>query len=370
MSPLNASNNSPCPICFNEEDDDNSSFIALSCNCKACVDCLSQWITLKISENHYTVDSKISCIMMNCKKDLCIEGIYQRMPLSTQQKMDEALLQVYFSKEKDIRKCPNSNCTYAGIINTKSSCTSPLQCDLCGTQWRDKQHYTTFENLQDWFRNRSKPQAEDLSETWIKQRSKKCPSCKVNIEKNGGCDHMTCKKCGHQFCWICKWRFPRHNPMVHLYRQYLPFFIAALVILSLIIYAIYYFGIIAIFKFFVGNFFWIIYKVIYFFFYSIFYVIWNFGLTIINCIITNGLVIATLITIFGRRMPFAMRAKGILGISAFIGFSVCVNYFEILLGILKTELYILFAAGLCFFAVIGCVALKSRIRRNARRRLE
>jgi len=125
-------NKALCPICFNEEE--HNLFIALLCNCKACVDCLSQWITLKITENNSTIDSKITCIMANCKKDMSLQEIYQKMPLSFQQKMDEALLQVYFSKQQDIRKCPNSNCKYAGIINTKSSCTSPLQCDLCGTQ--------------------------------------------------------------------------------------------------------------------------------------------------------------------------------------------------------------------------------------------
>ena len=35
------------------------------------------------------------------------------------------------------------------------------------------------------------------------KKYKKCPSCKVQIEKNGGCNRMTCR-CGQMFCWICR----------------------------------------------------------------------------------------------------------------------------------------------------------------------
>jgi hypothetical protein len=31
---------------------------------------------------------------------------------------------------------------------------------------------------------------------------KQCPKCKRWIEKNQGCDHMTCK-CGCEFCYRC-----------------------------------------------------------------------------------------------------------------------------------------------------------------------
>jgi hypothetical protein len=30
-----------------------------------------------------------------------------------------------------------------------------------------------------------------------------CPKCKVRIEKDGGCDHMTCSQCSFQFCFQC-----------------------------------------------------------------------------------------------------------------------------------------------------------------------
>ena len=39
----------------------------------------------------------------------------------------------------------------------------------------------------------------------IEQCSKPCPSCQVRIEKNGGCQHMTCRACSMHFCWVCGW---------------------------------------------------------------------------------------------------------------------------------------------------------------------
>ena len=33
--------------------------------------------------------------------------------------------------------------------------------------------------------------------------SETCPSCKVNIERTGGCKFMECSKCKYQFCWYC-----------------------------------------------------------------------------------------------------------------------------------------------------------------------
>jgi hypothetical protein len=31
---------------------------------------------------------------------------------------------------------------------------------------------------------------------------KRCPNCRMFIQKDGGCNHITCE-CGHEFCFVC-----------------------------------------------------------------------------------------------------------------------------------------------------------------------
>ena len=50
------------------------------------------------------------------------------------------------------------------------------------------------------------PPAETLRWLGKQKNVKPCPNCHEMIQKNGGCDHMTCRPpggCGHEFWFTC-----------------------------------------------------------------------------------------------------------------------------------------------------------------------
>jgi hypothetical protein len=43
------------------------------------------------------------------------------------------------------------------------------------------------------------------------KNSCRCPFCKARIEKESGCNHMSCAQCNGEFCWLCRRRYePGH----------------------------------------------------------------------------------------------------------------------------------------------------------------
>lgn len=65
---------------------------------------------------------------------------------------------------------------------------------------------------------------EDDSETahWIEANTHECPKCSSAIEKNGGCNHMTCRVCAFEFCWICFKDWALHGSQYYACAKYNP----------------------------------------------------------------------------------------------------------------------------------------------------
>ena len=54
---------------------------------------------------------------------------------------------------------------------------------------------------------------DELSDAVITKITKNCPNtnCNTKINKDGGCNHMTCKICEIQFCWTCNKEIEKDN---------------------------------------------------------------------------------------------------------------------------------------------------------------
>ncbi|KAF1994019.1 hypothetical protein P154DRAFT_527359 [Amniculicola lignicola CBS 123094] len=68
--------------------------------------------------------------------------------------------------------------------------------------------------------SRQREADETASETMIQEISRQCPGegCGWRIKKNQGCDHITCRKCRTEFCWLCKANYmdiKRHGNIAH-----------------------------------------------------------------------------------------------------------------------------------------------------------
>lgn len=57
-----------------------------------------------------------------------------------------------------------------------------------------------------WQTRESDRHMDDQTLRWCKQHCRRCPTCRVWVEKNGGCHEMTCAHCDTCFCWVCGYK--------------------------------------------------------------------------------------------------------------------------------------------------------------------
>ena len=199
-----------CEVCYRILGEEVNS-IKLSCSCVHCVECLVDWTLTEIQELEYQIREEIPCMESSCKKPFKVESILNELPQCDQDKITQALFDVYLRKAKDIRKCPKDACIYAGIIDSSSTCQSPLECSLCETQWTEKPHFSLSKKIIESISSFQFDTNEFSSFIWEELFTKKCPKCYASIQKNGGCSHMICKRCGFDFCWYCSQENQTHK---------------------------------------------------------------------------------------------------------------------------------------------------------------
>ena len=204
--------NFTCDICC--EDGADLQTYALKCGHRYCVSCYIQYLSSKIKDEGEA--ARIQCPANGCNRIVDSKTLDFLVEESLKNRYRELLTRTYVDDRDNLKWCPAPNCVYAVQCGVKKKDlrrivpTVGCKChhQFCfGCALPDHQP-APCPLVKKWVKK-----CEDDSETanWISANTKECPKCGSTIEKNGGCNHMTCRKCRHEFCWMCMGVWSEHG---------------------------------------------------------------------------------------------------------------------------------------------------------------
>ncbi|CAF3679555.1 unnamed protein product [Adineta steineri] len=202
-----------CSICCS---DDEKDMFHLECNHTFCNDCWKTYITNQILHEGHS--QTIVCPYSECDILVDDETILKFLNDNEFAKnmYTKMILNSYVDNNPRVRWCPGKDCNH--IINATSLTSSynyaqlitcnncqTIFCFQCTQPWHDPIKCIL---LIEW---NKKLIGDTLNVLWLKTNTQACPKCKVHIEKNGGCNHMSCKHCQYEFCWLCFNDWSKHR---------------------------------------------------------------------------------------------------------------------------------------------------------------
>ena len=195
-----------CPIC----DDEYSlrDTYSLGDGHRFCSSCWHDYLTSALANGRAVVLTRCPAYQCNTLvhdetfRRLCTEAEYDRLL--------HFVLRSYVEDNRSMRWCTHPGCQYAlhalnhAVLSV--SCRAGHKfCFQCQEEWHEP---CTCEQLVKW---REKNTTESDNAHWIIANTKRCPQCSVRIEKNQGCNHITCRHCKYEWCWVCNGDWKEHG---------------------------------------------------------------------------------------------------------------------------------------------------------------
>lgn len=201
-----------CDICC--EDETGLESFAMKCGHRYCVNCYNHYLSQKVKEEGEA--ARIQCPHDGCRRIMDSNSLDLLVAADLKSRYHELLTRTYVEDKEFLKWCPAPDCQNAiecGIKKKDLDKVVPTVACECkhrfcfGCILSDHQP-APCTLVKKWLKK-----CADDSETanWISAHTKECPKCNSTIEKNGGCNHMTCRKCKHEFCWMCMGLWSEHG---------------------------------------------------------------------------------------------------------------------------------------------------------------
>ncbi|XP_062092773.1 probable E3 ubiquitin-protein ligase ARI1 isoform X1 [Humulus lupulus] len=189
-----------CEICI--EDVPSGDATRMDCGHCFCNECWTGHFVVKINEGQ---SKRIKCMAHKCNA-ICDEAVVRNLVSKTHpdlaEKFDRFLLESYIEDNKRVNWCPSTpHCGNAIRNEDDDFCEVECSCGLqfCFSCLSEAHSPCSCLMWELWVKK-----CRDESETvnWITVHTKHCPKCHKPVEKNGGCNLVSCI-CGQAFCWLC-----------------------------------------------------------------------------------------------------------------------------------------------------------------------
>ncbi|KAJ6548129.1 hypothetical protein DFH09DRAFT_1281597 [Mycena vulgaris] len=203
-APGESSTDATCPVCFCGIDDP----VKLDCGHLYCRDCLQHYLRPAQDSGFSPRKCLAEGILAGTEAPRpCGVGIAYNIirSLLTSAEEDTLLTASFIAHINehpiDFRYCPSPDCEMVyrpSGMGSSFQCPSCLIqiCPACNVEYHDGMSCAEHQD------NLTGGLAA-LAEWRKKNGVKQCPNCHADIEKNGGCNHMTCFFCRTHICWIC-----------------------------------------------------------------------------------------------------------------------------------------------------------------------
>ncbi|KAH6816074.1 IBR domain-containing protein [Perilla frutescens var. frutescens] len=191
------------------DDDSHETLRSAGCAHLFCDTCGKVHISTSINEG-------TGCLMLRCLDPSYDAAVGQDMidELATNEDKEKNHSFPFISYVGDsckIKWCLAPGCDYVVKYGFGCNNYATRSClhDLCGNCAQEAHRPVDCKTVAKWLMETSE-ESENLK--WILANSKPCPKCKIPIEKNEGCLHMTCRPpCKFQFCWECLGAWSDHG---------------------------------------------------------------------------------------------------------------------------------------------------------------
>ncbi|KAL6347922.1 hypothetical protein AAG906_037651 [Vitis piasezkii] len=189
-----------CDICMEAVSSKDST--KMDCGHCFCNNCWTEHFVVKINEGQ---SRRIRCMAYKCNA-ICDEAIVRnlvgRRHPDLAEKFDRFLLESYIEDNKMVKWCPSApHCGNAIRVEDDEFCE--VECS-CGLQFcfscLSEAHSPCSCLMWEFWTKKCRDESETVN--WITVHTKPCPKCHKPVEKNGGCNLVSCI-CGQAFCWLC-----------------------------------------------------------------------------------------------------------------------------------------------------------------------